>query len=357
MRLSDFAFTLPQELIAQDPVVPRDQARLLVYHRLEDRIEHQHIYDLPQILQADDTLVVNNSKVRHARLYGKTASKKLELLVLEPSIKKNEFRCLVKGHFPDLPVDFVITKNNLETSLRGQILQKIDHLDMATYTVVFKGRTSVEPLFEASGEMPLPPYIKHSRVKPEQYQPVFAKTMGSAAAPTAGLHFTSELIQKLKAHGVSWAEITLHVGLGTFLPLRQENIPENHLHPELTSVGEPVASKLNQVAGRIIGVGSTSTRTLESHFINGKIVSGDLVTEIFIYPGYVFQVINGLLTNFHLPKSSLLLLVAAFIGNHPNQHTLMLSEQEMTRRLTSIYQTAIADNYRFYSFGDAMLIL
>jgi S-adenosylmethionine:tRNA ribosyltransferase-isomerase len=244
--------------------------------------------------------------------------------------------------------------------LQGTVSAKEEGPAMTTFVVAFQSELAIEKAFATYGTVPLPPYIDHSHAQPDQYQTVFAGETGSAAAPTAGLHFTPELIERLMAEGHTWQEVTLHVGMGTFLPLRQEEVTKNQLHKEAAYVSPEVAKIATQTRAehkRLLAIGTTSTRTLESHMEDGQLVPGWKHTDLFIYPGYPFKIVNGLLTNFHLPKSSLLLLVAAFIGNHPDGSGPVLSEQEMIGRLRRIYQEAISQQYRFFSFGDAMLIL
>ena len=354
MRLSDFSFELPPELIAQAPIEPRDQARLLVCDRLSDTISHRRVADLPDILPQKSTLVANNSRVRHSRLW---ANGKVELLLLEPV--PEGYRCLVGGkvHDGDMLEIFTDATRKTPTQLRAEILRREDNPAMSTYIIRLSGETDLEGAIERIGEAPLPAYIQGQESRPEQYQTVFAKELGSAAAPTAGLHFTPELLERLRAAGMGWEEVTLHVGLGTFLPLRQDEVEANHLHVEHGYVSPEVAQRLNQTDSPIITIGTTSTRTLESHWRDGKIQSGWQDTDLFIYPGYVFGPENGLLTNFHLPKSSLLMLVAAFLANHPTEHRLIHTPEEAVALLQRLYAEAIKERYRFFSFGDAMLIL
>lgn len=364
MLLQDFSFPLPEKLIAQQPAVPRDSARLFVYDRAKDTIEHRHVRDLPELLPAHTMLVGNNSKVRKARLKamayipGKASRPTMEILVLE-KLANREYRCMIggKGVIKDSRL-VILDHNGKPTAVSALVRAREEHPGMNTYRVVLT-TADLDQLLEAYGSMPLPPYITNPKSTDEQYQTVFARELGSAAAPTAGLHFTPELLEKLEKQGHLWREVTLHVGMGTFLPLRNEEVTENTLHSEQTSIEEPVAKELSEQRERhqpILAVGTTATRTLESHSQDGRIQAGELATDMFIYPGYQFQTVTHLLTNFHLPKSSLLLLVAAFLGNTPD-HQVTKNEGEMTALLQRLYAEAIRQQYRFFSFGDAMLIL
>jgi S-adenosylmethionine:tRNA ribosyltransferase-isomerase len=365
MQLSDFHFDLPPELIAQTPAEPRDSARLLVYNRLTGEIIHSHVRNIGDFLPKPSLLVANNSKVRKARFFGTTDSgKKVELLVLD-FISGTTYRCIVGGRHIT-PKTSVLLYENPERDalipLTATVLSENPHESMTTFEVEFSttSEKSLESLFEEYGEMPLPPYITSRESESSRYQTVFAKELGSAAAPTAGLHFTPELITTLTSQGIAWAEVTLHVGMGTFLPLRKNTITENHLHQEHTIISPATAAQIHThqaEASNVVAIGTTSTRTLEAHSQSGILQEGSLDTELFIYPGYRFQTVNSLLTNFHLPDSSLLLLLAAFLGNHPDNTALLCTPEEMTTRLHFIYNEAISQRYRFFSFGDAMLIL
>lgn len=361
MTVSDFDFHLPKELIAQNPAEPRDSARLLVYDRLADTISHHQVRDLPTLLVGPTQLIANNTRVRHSRLFASYNQHPIEVLVLEP-ISGNRYRCIIGGKVRSgATLHFQTSKTDAKPlDLVGIVVDEEPHEAMTTFVVSFETEQDLETLFEQYGQVPLPPYITQSTARPEQYQTVFAGETGSAAAPTAGLHFTPELIEQLKQGGHSWEEVTLHVGMGTFLPLRKENITDNILHHEATFIDPTTAHHINQAKEkglRRLAIGTTSTRTLEAHTIDNHVQPGWLSTNLFIYPGYSFKTVNALLTNFHLPKSSLLLLVAAFIGNHPEHNQVILTETEMLKRLHRIYQEAINQQYRFFSFGDAMLIL
>lgn len=355
MRLAELDFVLPQELIAQTPAEPRDSARLLVYRRDHDQILHAHVRDLPDLLPEQALLVANNSKVRRSRLYGKSATgKAVEILLLE-RLEGTSYRCLLggsrgleKGMTLPLYADHRLGEAlGLTAAIRG----RESHPAMTTFILELAGKNP-HGTVEESAQVPLPPYIAPGRSRPDQYQTIYAKELGSAAAPTAGLHFTPELLGRLRDSGREWAEVTLHVGLGTFLPLRQERVEDNVLHTEETFVSPQAAAQVNaakQTGRPVVAIGTTSCRTLEAHWQDGQLETGASRTQLFIYPGYRFQAVDGLLTNFHLPKSSLLLLVAALLGDSSTETAVV--------RLRRLYAAAIAERYRFYSFGDAMLIL
>lgn len=363
MLLSDFSYDLPRELIAQNPVEPRDAARLFVYDRESGTVRHAHVRDLPDLLPEPTLLVVNDSKVRQARLFGKVGDKEIEVLLLEPK-DEGAYTCMVRGRNlkPGSTVTFYESPTYAAPlSVTATLSDREDHPGMQTWSIRFATDSeTVEAMCRQYGQMPLPPYITESTAKPERYQPVFAKQLGSAAAPTAGLHFTPGLIERLRAGGHLWEEVTLHVGLGTFLPLREEVIVKNVLHEERTYVTPETAISVRtakQTGKPVLSVGTTSTRTLESHTDDsGTVQSGWQDTKLFIYPGYQFKTVSHLLTNFHLPKSSLLTLVAAFLGNDRHGN-LTMPEPEMAKLLLDLYTKAVHERYRFYSFGDAMLIL
>ena len=359
MKVSDFSFDLPSELIAQRPAEPRDSARLLIYDRATDTIEHRLVRDLPDLLPPASTIVANNSKVRHSRLWGLTErGKQIELFVLAP--EASTYHCLLGGSgvraYAGSISLFVDAARSQRINMTAEVVASISGPGMQTYSVQFNGTDDVEAELERYAELPLPPYISGRTSANEQYQTVFAKELGSAAAPTAGLHFTPELIARLIDRGMTWNEITLHVGLGTFLPLRNEEIDANRLHSERCHVCQSVADAVNGPC-MTLAIGTTTARTLESHCLHGTVSTGWEETEIFIRPGFTFKAVDCLLTNFHLPKSSLLLLVAAFIGNTPRTEQLSMSAEEMKLRLLRIYNEAITRRYRFFSFGDAMLLL
>lgn len=359
MRVSQFDYYLPPDLIAQSPAVPRDSARLLVYDRHSDTISHRHVRDLPELLPAPATIIANNSMVRHCRLWGKTAAgKRVELFVLG---KENEdYRCLLGGTGGQQNLGrillFADKQLTCSTGLQADVLEAVAGPGMRTFFVRITGNADVESALERFAELPLPPYISSRISDDEQYQTVFAKELGSAAAPTAGLHFTPELIEKLKKRNISWNEVTLHVGLGTFLPLREDEIERNRLHTEQCYVSQETAVEANRELP-VVAVGTTSVRTLESHAVAGNVIPGWQQTEIFLTPNYAFQAVDVLITNFHQPKSSLLLLVAAFLGNDPETKGVSKTPEQMLELLQKIYAEAIRERYRFFSFGDAMLLL
>ena len=357
MLLSDFDYHLPKELIAQDPAEPRDSARLMVFDRSSKTLVHARVRDLPSILPKGTMLTANNSRVRHSRLQASLNGKPTEILVVEPA-GPDTYRCLLRGKgIKDGTVLPCYQDASLAVSipLQATVLRREDVPGMTTFVLSFQGEGSVETLIERYGSLPLPPYITRSTAEESRYQTVFAKDIGSAAAPTAGLHFTPELIDSLLQAGFSWEEVTLHVGLGTFLPLRHETVEENRLHTELTHVSSQTAARIaagKKAGNKLLAIGTTSLRTLESHSGPGGLEPGWKETDMFIYPGYRFQAADALLTNFHLPKSSLLLLVAAFLGTNSD-----LTPADMAGQLQALYKVAVEERYRFFSFGDAMLIL
>lgn len=339
LKTSDFNYDLPKELIAQTPVYPRDSSRLMVYDRATDEVRHEHFYDLIKYLKKGDLLVVNNTKVLPARMYSYTEhGGKVEILLLK-RINLTDWEVMVKpGKKAKEGVTLVVSDElsltvNSRTESGGRIV-----------TFHFDG--VFEDIISRLGEMPLPPYIHEKLKDKDRYQTVYAKEPGSAAAPTAGLHFTPELIEKLKAEGVEFAEIELQVGLGTFRPVKVENVLEHKMHTERYRVPEVAAEKINAAkreGRRIIAVGTTSVRTLETvadekGFV--KPCSGE--TSIFIYPPYKFKCVDALITNFHLPESTLIMLVASLVGKD---------------KILELYNLAVKERYRFFSFGDAMLIL
>ncbi|MBQ7579273.1 MAG: tRNA preQ1(34) S-adenosylmethionine ribosyltransferase-isomerase QueA [Clostridia bacterium] len=342
MKTSDFDYYLPEELIAQTPIEPRDHSRLLVYNRKTKVIEHKHFYDIINYLSPNDVLVVNNTRVIPARIYGKKkeTGAKVELLLLK-RLNLNEYECLIKP-----AKKFKVgTTIEFSSTLSAEIIG--DVLEIGGRVVKFYPQNStLEAELEKLGEMPLPPYIHKKLEDKERYQTVYSKIKGSSAAPTAGLHFTPELLKKIKEKGIEIIEVTLNVGLGTFRPVTIENIEEHHMHSEYIEISPETASKLNAAkkqGKRIIAVGTTSVRTLESASNeNGEIRPIHEETNIFIYPGYKFKFVDSLITNFHLPKSTLLMLVSA-----------LSSREEML----DVYNTAVKEKYRFFSFGDSMFII
>ncbi|MFZ5965747.1 MAG: tRNA preQ1(34) S-adenosylmethionine ribosyltransferase-isomerase QueA [Bacillota bacterium] len=340
MKTSDFDFYLPEELIAQFPLEKRDQSRLMVVDKTRGTIDHKVFKDIIHYFREGDCLVMNNTRVIPARLYGSKAESggKVEILLLN-RIEKDKWETLVKPGKRAKIGDEIIFGDGLLTAKVMGIGDEGSRIIEFQYEGVF------EELLDRLGTMPLPHYIKEELEDRERYQTVYAKHEGSAAAPTAGLHFTEELMEALKDKGVHITFITLHVGLGTFRPVKAEDIHEHKMHSEYYTVTEEAAAMINQTkksGGRIITVGTTSTRTLESITDReGVVKAGSGWTDIFIYPGYRFKIVDALITNFHLPQSTLIMLVSAFCG------------RENTLRA---YELAVQNKYRFFSFGDAMFI-
>jgi S-adenosylmethionine:tRNA ribosyltransferase-isomerase len=354
LSLAAYDYPLPPECIAQKPSVPRDSAKLLVVTDAQGQA-HRIFRDLPEVLAAGDLLVMNNTKVIPARLQGQkinqdgTAGTKAEVLLLEQQ-SPDQWLALVKPG-RKLPPGKQIQFKPLEAGEPCQLTAEILDRDLSTGGRILKFSISTgEPLLavlDRFGEMPLPPYIDDRSSSPEQYQTVFAEHEGSAAAPTAGLHFTPELLERLAAAGIDRTFITLHVGVGTFRPVEREVITEHQMHGEWIEVDADTVAKIQRTqerGGRVFAVGTTAARALEgaAQAGNGRLAAYCGKTAIFIYPGYLWQVVDGLITNFHLPKSSLMMMVSALIGRE---------------RLLSLYKTAIESDYRFFSFGDAMVIL
>ena len=342
MLKKDFWYDLPKELIAQEPADPRDSARLLCLGRTSGQIEHHIFHDLPDFLQPGDLLVVNNSKVLPARLVGTKmpTGAVCEVLLLH-QVKGDTWECLAKPGKRLQPGTVVSFGDGTLTATIDSTME-----DGNKYVTFHYDTETLYEKLDEFGKMPLPPYITKQLEDQSQYQTVYAKELGSAAAPTAGLHFTPELMEKIKAKGVEIAEVTLHVGLGTFRPVKEDEISDHKMHTEWYSVSPETAQKINDThaAGhRVIAVGTTSCRTLESvaaRYGEIRACSGD--TDIFLYPGVEFHCIDGLITNFHLPESTLIMLVSAFCGYENTMHA---------------YKVAVEEKYRFFSFGDAMLIV
>ena len=341
MKTSDFYYDLPKELIAQDPLQDRSSSRLLHLSMEDGSIEHRHFTDILEYLQEGDCLVVNDTKVIPARLYGhkEDTGALIEILLLKR--KENDiWECLVKPGKKARPGARITFGDGI---LTGEI---IDVVEEGNRLIQFHYEGIFEEILDRLGEMPLPPYITHKLKDKNRYQTVYAKNEGSAAAPTAGLHFTEELLEQVKAKGVQIAHVTLHVGLGTFRPVKVYDVESHHMHSEFYMVEEEQAKLINDTkknGGRVISVGTTSCRTLESATgEDGILRAGSGWTEIFIYPGYRFKMIDGLITNFHLPESTLLMLVSALAGKE---------------KIMYAYGEAVKERYRFFSFGDAMLIL
>ncbi|MBE5779821.1 MAG: tRNA preQ1(34) S-adenosylmethionine ribosyltransferase-isomerase QueA [Clostridiales bacterium] len=341
MKTSDFNYHLPEELIAQTPVEPRDHSRLLVYDRSDKSIRHLHFYDLPSFLRKGDALVINNTRVIPARLLGEKEETHVpvEILLLK-RLEKDLWEALVRPGRRLQPGTFCSFGDGL---LRAEI---VDHAPEGARLVRFHYEGVFEELLDKLGQMPLPPYIHEKLQDRERYQTVYAKEEGSAAAPTAGLHFTPELMDRIQAMGVEIIPVLLHVGLGTFRPVKEDDVSKHHMHVEHYEVTREAADAINRVranGGRCICIGTTSVRTLETVTGEDCIVraeNGD--TGIFIMPGYTFHAVDALVTNFHLPQSTLLMLVSALTGR-----------EEALR----VYEEAVRERYRFFSFGDAMLIL
>lgn len=340
MTLNEFDYTLPQELIAQTPLDQRDHSNLLVLHKKGGELEHRKFYDIVELLNPGDLLVVNDSKVIPARIFGTRAESGgvVEVLLLK-ALEEDVWEVLVKPGKKARPGQVL----EFQEQMTGTVL---DILEDGKRKIRFTHNAStIYEVLDRIGKMPLPPYITEQLQDRDRYQTVYAKELGSAAAPTAGLHFTDELLEKVKAKGVKVAPVTLHVGLGTFRPVKESEITKHIMHSEYFSIPEETAKlvqKTKAAGGRVISVGTTATRTLESGFdteLNCVHSSGD--TSIFIYPGYQFKVIDALITNFHLPKSTLMMLVSALAGRENIMHA---------------YKTAVEKQYRFFSFGDAMFI-
>ena len=342
MDLHDFYYDLPEELIAQDPLSDRSSSRLMVLDKETGEIEHKIFRDIVDYLKPGDCLVVNDTKVIPARLIGTKADTgaTIEVLLLKRlEDRQDTWEVLVK---PGKNAKVGAKISFGEGKLIGEIIDIVEEgnrLIQFTYDGIF------EEILDELGQMPLPPYITHKLEDKNRYQTVYAKHEGSAAAPTAGLHFTTELLEKIKAMGVNIARVTLHVGLGTFRPVKVENILDHHMHSEFYVVTQEAADMINNTrknGGRVIAVGTTSTRTLESVALeDGTIPAKSGWTEIFIYPGYKFKAIDCLITNFHLPESTLVMLVSALAGREHVLHA---------------YEVAVQEKYRFFSFGDAMFI-
>ena len=340
MKTHDFWYDLPEELIAQTPLEQRDTSRLLVLDRKTGEVKHQHFYDIIDYLNPGDCLVMNDSRVLPARLLGhRPTGGAVELLLLR-DLGNKKWECLAKPGRKLQTGQEVIFGNGDLTATVISVQEDGNRVVEFHYEGIFL------EVLERLGKMPLPPYIKAELQDQERYQTVYSRAVGSAAAPTAGLHFTNDLLDKIRAKGVKTAFVTLHVGLGTFRPVKAEEITEHHMHSELCMLNAETAEILNATkasGGSVICVGTTSCRTLES-LVNadGSFEAKSKWTEIFIYPGYQFKAMDGLITNFHLPESTLVMLVSAFAGR---EHVL------------SAYEEAVREKYRFFSFGDAMTIL
>ena len=339
MKTSDFYYDLPKELIAQTPVEPRDSSRLMVMNRETGEIEHRHFFDIPDYLNEGDLLVCNDSRVLPARIFGvKETGARVEFLLLK-QISGNRWETLCKpGKKAREGAEFIFGDGIMRAKISGVT-------EDGNRIVDFDCNESFFAL-DKIGQMPLPPYITEELNDKERYQTVYSHELGSAAAPTAGLHFTGELMDRLRSKGVNIAYVTLHVGLGTFRPVKVDDVTKHKMHSEHYEIPEETARLINQTkqnGGRVIAVGTTSCRTLESvASFYGEIKPCEGFTDIFIYPGYEFKVLDGLITNFHLPESTLIMLVSAFAGYD---------------NIMNAYKTAVEEKYRFFSFGDCMCIL
>lgn len=341
MNKSDFYYDLPQELIAQKPMEPRDASRLMVVHRAQDRIEHRHFYDILEYLNPGDVLVVNHTRVIPARLYGRKVGTggKIEFLLLK-RLSRDEWEVILKpGKKAPVGARFEFGNGEL-------VAEIIAHADEGGRIVRFSYEGVFEEVLERLGQMPLPPYIHERLEDRDRYQTVYAKYDGSAAAPTAGLHFTPELLEKVKQIGIEIVPILLHVGLGTFRPVKEEKVEDHHMHSEYYEVSPEAADQINAAHARgnkIFAVGTTSVRTLESVADDAGVVhAGSGWTDIFIMPGYKFKAVDALITNFHLPESTLLMLVSAFASRE---------------QILNAYEIAVQEGYQFFSFGSAQLLL
>lgn len=339
MKTHDFWYDLPESLIAQTPLQQRDASRLLVMDRTTGEISHKNFFDIIDYLRPGDCLVMNNSRVLPARLLGHRPTGGAAELLLLRDLGDQRWECLAKpGRKLTVGQTVIFGDNDLTATI-------VDVCEDGNRIVEFKFEGIFLEVLERLGKMPLPPYIKKELQDQGRYQTVYSREVGSAAAPTAGLHFTNELLNKIRQKGIKTAFVTLHVGLGTFRPVKAEDISEHHMHSELCMMNEETAEILNETkenGGRIICVGTTSCRTLESLADeNGKFAASSKWTDIFIYPGYQFKAMDSLITNFHLPESTLVMLVSAFAGRE---------------NVLNAYKNAVNEKYRFFSFGDAMFI-
>lgn len=340
MNKSDFYYDLPNELIAQTPIYPRDHSRLLVYDKASGGIEHKHFYDIIDYLRAGDVLVINDTKVIPARIFchREGRDENIEVLLLK-RLDYNHYECLTK---PAKKLK-IGTKVIFSDKLAAEV---VEFGEQGIRVLKFEFDGVFEDILDEVGTMPLPPYIKQKLEDQSRYQTVYCNQSGSSAAPTAGLHFTPELLQRIQDKGVHIAKVLLHVGLGTFRPVKEEDILQHKMHSEYCAISEQNAEIINSAVRegrRVICVGTTSVRTVESLADeNGFVKPEQMDTNIFIYPGYKFKVVNGIVTNFHLPESTLIMLVSAFIGR---ENTL------------NMYGIAVEEKYRFFSFGDAMIIV
>ncbi len=340
MNKSDFYYDLPEELIAQTPIYPRDNSRMLVYDRQTNEMEHKHFYEIIDYLEKGDVLVINSTKVIPARMFCHRENKDeiIEVLLLK-RIDYNHYECITKPA-KKLKIGTKIIFNEKLSAC----VKEIGDQGIRILEFIFEG--VFENILNEIGTMPLPPYIKEKLQDQSRYQTVYCKELGSSAAPTAGLHFTEELLDRIRNKGVEIAEVLLHVGLGTFRPVKEEDILKHNMHSEYCEIDNKNADIINSAVKegrRVICVGTTSVRTVESLAdINGCVRADKMDTNIFIYPGYKFKVVKGLITNFHLPESTLIMLVSAFMG---------------TENALKMYEVAVQEKYRFFSFGDATFII
>lgn len=339
MKKADFYFDLPEELIAQTPLQQRDSSRLLLLDKETGALEHRHFYELPEFLQEGDCLVLNNSRVLPARLLGCRSTGGSVELVLLRDLGEGKWECLSRPGKKTRPGTELTFGGGELTATVEDVIEGGNRIVQFRYEGIFL------EVLERLGKMPLPPYIKEELQDAERYQTVYSRELGSAAAPTAGLHFTTELLDKIAAKGVKICYVTLHVGLGTFRPVKEDEIEDHAMHAEFCMVPEETARVVTETkknGGRVISVGTTSCRTLESFALeDGSLPESSGWTNIFIYPGYRFKCVDALVTNFHLPESTLIMLVSALAGREKVLHA---------------YETAVAERYRFFSFGDAMFI-
>lgn len=342
MKTSDFYYDLPKELIAQTPVEPRDTSRLLILNRTTNEMQHKHFYDIIDSLEEGDCLIANDSRVLPARIYGikQPTGAKVEFLLLH-QVENNRWETLCK---PGKKATVGTTFEFGEGILKATVVEVKDDGDRVV-DFEYPYDNNIYSALDKIGKMPLPPYITEELKDQERYQTVYSHEIGSAAAPTAGLHFTKELMAKIENKGIKIGYVTLHVGLGTFRPVKVDDVTKHKMHSEHYEVPKETAELIETTkknGGRVIAVGTTSCRTLESVATeNGKVVACDGFTDIFIYPGYKFKVLDGLITNFHLPESTLIMLVSAFAGYE---------------NVMNAYKVAVKEKYRFFSFGDAMFI-
>ncbi len=341
MKTVDFYYELPQELIAQTPLEPRDSSKMLILDRKSGNIEHKHFYNLIDLLNEGDCLILNDSRVLPARIFGtkEDTGANVEFLLLR-QIENNTWEALAKpGKKAKVGTKFIFGEGIMTGTVR-------DVTNEGNRIIEFVSEENIYSTLDKIGQMPLPPYITEKLMDKERYQTVYSNELGSAAAPTAGLHFTKELLQKIKDKGVNIGYVTLHVGLGTFRPVKVEEITDHKMHSEHYEIPQETATLIKKTKAqnkRVIAVGTTSCRTLESVASeHGEIKACDGFTDIFIYPGYNFKVLDGLITNFHLPESTLIMLVSAFCGYENTMNA---------------YKVAVEEKYRFFSFGDSMVIL